>query len=59
MSKETDQYAARRLAVDARSLAKLKEAVAKIPPQTMPRAAQNVADLQAAIQRMERESGEK
>jgi hypothetical protein len=41
--------------IDRKSLAKLKAEVEAIPPQTMPRAAKNLADLKAAITRMERE----
>lgn len=41
---------------DRKSLRQLKEAVDSVPPQTMPRAVKNAADLKAAIRRIERES---
>jgi hypothetical protein len=42
--------------IDPKSLAKLKAEAEAIPPQTMPRAAKNLADLKASIQRMERDN---
>ena len=41
---------------DPKSLKKLKAALEMIPPQSSPRAAKARADLQAAVERMEREA---